>query len=330
MFKTIHSLIPRVTASLMAAVALASAPALAQPAYPSKTIRLVVPFAPGGSTDVLARLMADAMRQDLGQPVVVENKAGAGGNIGGDMVAKADPDGYTLLMAAAGPTVINPSLYSTMPYDPAKDLQPVSLLIQEANLMAVNPKVPAKTVAEFIAYAKANPNSVSFGSPGNGSPAHLAGEWFNQLTGTKMVHVPYKGTGPALNDLVAGQITVMFDNMPAMWPFVQSGRLRPLAVTTEKRALAAPDLPTLEEAGVKGMSFGAWKGLMVRAGTPAAIVNRLHDAAVKALANPALKKRLIEMGAEPVGSTPAEFAAVIKADTAKWAALVKSTGTKIQ
>ncbi|MDQ2779601.1 MAG: tripartite tricarboxylate transporter substrate binding protein [Pseudomonadota bacterium] len=330
MRKRFQTFIRAATAGVFATAVLTSGPALAAAAFPTKTIRLVVPFAPGGSTDVLARLVADAMRQDLGQPVVVENKAGAGGNIGGDMVAKSDPDGYTLLMAAAGPTVINPSLYSNMSFDPLKDLQPVSLLIQEANLMAVNPKIPVKTVAEFITYAKAHPDSVSFGSPGNGSPAHLAGEWFNQLTGTKMVHVPYKGTGPALNDLVAGQITVMFDNMPAMWPFVQSGRLRPLAVTTEKRALAAPDLPTLEQAGVKGMSFGAWKGLMVPAGTPAAVVERLHASVVKALANPALRKRLVDMGAEPVGSTPAEFAAVIKADTAKWSALVKSTGTKIQ
>ncbi|NDZ18307.1 LacI family transcriptional regulator [Variovorax sp. WS11] len=316
---------------LMAAaslLALASA-VHAEPGYPAKPIRLIVPFAPGGSTDVLARLLAEALRPELGQPVIVENKAGAGGNIGGDFVAKAPPDGYTLLIAAAGPTVINPSLYARMPYDPAKDLRPVTLLIQEPNLMAINPKIPAKTVPEFIAYAKSRPTEVSFGSPGNGSPAHLAGEWFNQLTGTTMVHVPYKGTGPALNDLLAGQIAMMIDNMPALWPHVQSGKLRALAVSTDKRATAAPDVPTVVESGVKGFAFGAWKGLMVPAATPPDIVERLHAAATKVLAKPDFRKRLIDLGAEPVGNTPAQFAAVIKTETASWAALVKSTGTKL-
>ncbi|MBD9667777.1 tripartite-type tricarboxylate transporter receptor subunit TctC [Variovorax beijingensis] len=315
---------------LAAACLLAAASAVhADPAsYPAKPVRLIVPFAPGGSTDVLARLLAAALAPELGQPVIVENKAGAGGNIGGDYVAKSAPDGYTLLIAAAGPTVINPSLYARMPYDPAKDLRPVTLLIQEPNLMAINPKIPAKTVPEFIAYAKSRPKEVSFGSAGNGSPSHLAGEWFNQLTGTTMVHVPYKGTGPAMNDLLAGQIAMMIDNMPALWPHVQSGRLRALAVSTDKRATAAPDVPTISES-VKGFSFGAWKGLMVPAATPTAIVERLHAATTKALEKPELRHRLAALGAEPVGNTPAQFAELIKADTASWAALVKSTGTKL-
>ena len=316
---------------LVAATCLLAAlpPAQAQVAYPNKPIRLVVPFAPGGSTDALARLLAEELRAELGQTVIVDNKAGAGGNIGGDVVAKAAPDGYTVLMTAAGLTVINPSLYSKMPYDTVKDLRPVTLLIQEPNLMVVNPKLPVKTVAEFIAYSKANPKDVSFGSPGNGSPAHLAGEWFNQLTGTTMVHVPYKGTGPAINDLLAGQIVMMIDNMPALWPHVQSGRVRALAVSTDTRAAAAPALPTIAESGVKGFAFGAWKGLMVPAATPNAIVDRLQAASAKALAKPEFRKKLIELGAEPVGSTPAQFAAVIKSETASWAALVKSTGTKL-
>lgn len=315
---------------LAAACLLAAASAVqADPAaYPAKPVRLIVPFAPGGSTDVLARLLAAALVPELGQPVIVENKAGAGGNIGGDYVAKSAPDGYTLLIAAAGPTVINPSLYTKMPYDPAKDLRPVTLLIQESNLMAVHPKIPAKTVPEFIAYAKSRPNDVSFGSAGNGSPSHLAGEWFNQLTGTQMVHVPYKGTGPAMNDLLAGQIAMMIDNMPALWPHVQAGKLRALAVSTDKRATAAPEVPTVAES-VKGFSFGAWKGLMVPAATPTAIVERLHAATTKALEKPELRKRLLALGAEPVGNTPAQFAELIKADTASWAALVKSTGTKL-
>jgi tripartite-type tricarboxylate transporter receptor subunit TctC len=303
--------------------------AQAQAVYPNKPIRLVVPFAPGGSTDALARLLAEELRAELGQTVIVDNKAGAGGNIGGDVVAKAAPDGYTVLMTAAGLTVINPSLYSKMPFNPVRDLRPVTLLIQEPNLMVVNPKVPAKTVAEFIAYAKAHPKDVSFGSPGNGSPAHLGGEWFNQLTGTTMVHVPYKGTGPAINDLLAGQIAMMIDNMPALWPHVQAGKLRALAVSTDKRATAAPELPTIAESGVKGFAFGAWKGLMVPAATPSDIVDRLQAASAKALAKPEFRKKLTELGAEPVGSTPAQFAAVIKSETASWAALVKSTGTKL-
>ena len=302
----------------------------AQPqSYPTKPIRLVVPFAPGGSADAMARLLADQLRAQLGQPVIVDNKPGAGGNIGGDMVARAPADGYTVLIAASGPIVINPSLYSKMSYDPVKDLRPVTQLVQEPNLMVINPKIPAKTVAEFIAYAKSRPKEISFGSPGNGTPAHLAGEWFNQLTGTTMVHVPYRGTALALNDLLAGQIAVMIDNIPALLPHVQSGKLRALAVSTDKRAAAVPDVPTFAEAGVKGLVFGAWKGLMVPAATPQDIVERLHTASVKALANPEFRKRLSELGAEPVGSTPAQFAAVIKAETASWAALVKSTGTKL-
>jgi tripartite-type tricarboxylate transporter receptor subunit TctC len=297
--------------------------------YPTKPVRLIVPFAPGGSTDVLARLLSEELRAELGQPVIVENKPGAGGNIGGDLVAKAPADGYTVLVAAAGPTVVNPSLYAKMPYSPAKDLRPVTLLINEPNLMAIHPSIPAKSVAEFVTYAKSKPKELSFASAGNGTPAHLAGEWFNQLTGTSLAHVPYKGTGPAINDLIAGQVAMMIDNMPALWPHVQSGRLRALAVTTEKRAPAAPDVPTLNEAGAKGLVFSAWKGLMVPAATPDAIVKRLHDASVKALAKPELRKKLIDLGADPVGSTPEQFATQIKDETVTWAKLVKSTNARI-
>jgi len=301
----------------------------AQQAYPNKPVRLIVPFAPGGSTDVLARLLSEELRAELGQPVIVENKPGAGGNIGGDLVAKAPADGYTVLVAAAGPTVVNPSLYAKMPYSPAKDLRPVTLLINEPNLMAIHPSIPAKSVAEFVAYAKSKPKDLSFASAGNGTPAHLAGEWFNQLTGTTIAHVPYKGTGPAINDLIAGQVAMMIDNMPALWPHVQSGRLRALAVTTEKRSGAAPDLPTLNESGAKGLVFSAWKGLMVPAATPEAIVKRLHEASVKALAKTELRKKLVDLGADPVGSTPEQFAAQIKDETVTWAKLVKSTNARI-
>ncbi|MGO4157784.1 Bug family tripartite tricarboxylate transporter substrate binding protein [Cupriavidus sp. YAF13] len=304
-------------------------PALAEASYPAKVIRLVVPFPPGGSTDTLARLLAEQLKEELGQTVVVENKAGAGGNIGGDAVAKAAPDGYTLLLAAAGPTVINPSLYARMSYEPLRDLVPVTMLAREHNLMAVNPSVPAHNLKEFIAYAKSKPGQLSFGSPGNGTTAQLAGELLNQSAGIKLQHVPYKGSGPAVADLIAGHITLMIDNMPALLPFVQSGRLRALAVASDKRASALPDVPTVEEAGLRGYVVTAWKGLMAPAGTPRPIIAKLHDATVKILAKPQIRKRLVDLGAEPVGNTPEQFAALIRSDTAWWAALVKSTGTTL-
>lgn len=301
----------------------------AEEVYPSKAIRLIVAFSPGGSADILARLLAEKMAKDLGKPVVVENKAGASGNIGGDYVARSAPDGYTLLLASAGPTVVNPSLYSNMPYQPATDLAPVSLLVKDYNLMVVNASIPAKNLSEFIAYAKANPGKVTFGSPGTGTPAHLAGELLNQQAGTQMLHVPYKGTGPAITDLLAGHITMMIDNMPPLLPYVQSGKLRALAVAGDARAQAIPDTPTAKEAGLDNYVVTAWKGLMVPAGTPAPIIARLHDAAAKALASPDMKKRLVELGAAPIGSTPAQFADQITKDTQWWAALIKSTGTKL-
>ncbi|MCA3206495.1 tripartite tricarboxylate transporter substrate binding protein [Cupriavidus sp.] len=297
--------------------------------YPSKVIRLVVPFAPGGSTDIVARLISEPLREELGQTVIVDNRPGAGGNIGGDIVAKAAPDGYTLLMAAAGQIAINPSLYAKMSYEPARDLAAVTMIARDHNMMAVNASLPVKNVKEFIAYAKAHPTQVTFGSPGNGSPAQLAGELLNQTAGLKMQHVPYKGSGPAVADLIAGHITLMIDNMPAIWPHVQSGKLRALAVTSEKRASGATDVPTAEEAGLKGYVVTAWKGLMVPAQTPRPIVDRLNQAMVKVLARPEIRKRLIEQGAESVGNTPEQFAQQIKADTAWWAALVKSTHTTL-
>jgi tripartite-type tricarboxylate transporter receptor subunit TctC len=318
--------------TLIASAAIAAAmpqPAMAEPGYPSKPIRMIVPFAPGGSTDVVARILGAELKNELGQTVIIENKPGAGGNIGGDLAAKSAPDGYTILMAAAGPTVINPSLYSKMPYDPIKDLAPVTMLVREHNLMAINPSIPAKTLQEFIAYAKSKPNEVNFGSPGNGSPAQLAGQLMNQTAGLKMVHVAYKGSGPAVVDLVAGHISMMIDNMPALLPHVQSGKLRAIAVPSESRASAMPDVPTFAEAGMKDFVITAWKGVMVPAGTPPAIVNKLQASMAKIMAKPDIRKRMIEMGAEPVANTPEQFGAVIKKETAWWGALVKSTGTKL-
>lgn len=314
-----------------AAVAIAmSQPAMAEPGYPSKPIRMIVPFAPGGSTDVVARILGAELKNELGQNVIVENKPGAGGNIGGDAAAKSPADGYTILMAAAGPTVINPSLYSKMPYDPIKDLAPVTMLVREHNLMAINPSIPARTLQEFIAYAKSKPNEINFGSPGNGSPAQLAGQLMNQTAGLKMVHIAYKGSGPAVVDLVAGHISMMIDNMPALLPHVQSGKLRAIAIPSESRASAMPDVPTFAEAGMKDFVITAWKGVMVPAGTPPAVVNKLQASIAKIMAKPDIRKRMIEMGAEPVANTPEQFGAIIKKESAWWAALVKSTGTKLE
>ncbi|MNK92527.1 Tripartite tricarboxylate transporter family receptor [compost metagenome] len=225
--------------------------------------------------------------------------------------------------------MINPSLYPKMTFDPARDLAPVTMISRDFNLMVVNAGLPVTTVAEFIAYARTHNGQVTFGSPGNGTPAQLAGELLNQMAGLRMQHVPYKGTGPAVADLVAGHITVLIDNMPPLWPHVQSGKLRALAVASDKRVPIAPDVPTAEEAGLKGFTVTAWKGLMAPAGTPRPIIDRLNQATLKILARPEMRKRLIDQGAEPVGNTPEQFAQQIRTDTAWWAALVKSTGTSL-
>jgi tripartite-type tricarboxylate transporter receptor subunit TctC len=298
--------------------------------YPSKPIRLIVGFAPGGSADITARLFADRLRVALGQPVIVDNRAGAGGNIGAELVAHAPPDGYTLLLAAAAQIVINPGIYKHMTFDPAKDLAPISQLQVEHNLMVVNPALPVKTVGEFVAYAKAHPQSVTFASPGIGTPAHLAGELMNQMAGLKMQHIPYKGSAPALNDLISGQVTMAIDNMPALLPQVKAGKLRALAVASDKRAAAAPDIPTISESGLKGYVVMAWKGLMAPAGTPQQIIDKLHDAIVKIIAAPEMRERMISLGAEPVGNTPAQFADTIRRETLQWGALIKSTGTTVE
>jgi len=317
-------------ASTLATAACMAAPFTAHAAYPDHPIRLIVPFAPGGSTDILGRMLAEALQPILGQTVVVENKGGAAGNIGGSLVARAEPDGYTLLLAAAGPTVINPSLYKDMPFNPAKDLEPITALTREHNLMAINPKVPANNLQEFIAYAKSHPNSISYGSPGTGSPAHLAGELLNQKAGIDMQHIPYKGTGPAITDLLANRINVMIDNMPPLLPHVQAGNLRAIAVPSATRAAALPDVPTFQEQGVSDYVIMAWKGLMAPKGTPRPIIEKLHQACVQVLQKPEIKQRLTQLGAEPEGNTPEAFGEQIRKETAWWAELIKQTNTTIQ
>jgi tripartite-type tricarboxylate transporter receptor subunit TctC len=302
--------------------------ASAQP-YPDKPIRMVVPFPAGGTTDILARAVAQKLSESLGQQVIVDNKPGAGGNIGAQEVARSAPDGYTLVMGTVGTHAINPSLYKKMPYDHVKDFAPVSLVASVPNLLVVHPSVPVNSVKELIAYAKANPGKLNFASSGNGTSIHLSGELFKTMTGVQMTHVPYKGSAPAVTDLLGGQVQVMFDNMPSALPHAKAGKLKPLAVTSAKRFPGTPDIPTMAESGVPGYEASSWFGVLAPAGTPKEIVNKLSTEIAKALKTPEMKKKLEEQGAEAVGSTPEEFAAHIKAETAKWAKVVKESGATV-
>ena len=314
-----------------AAVAVSLAPLVtqAQPAFPTKPITIIVPFSAGGTTDILARVVGLYMGTDLGQPVVVDNRAGAGGNIGGQAAARATADGYTLFMGTVGTHAINQSLYKKMPFDPIKDFAPLSRVAMVPNLLVANPSQPYKNVKEMIAYAKAHPNKINFGSSGNGSSIHLSGELFKQMAGVDMQHVPYRGSAPAVSDLLGGQISVMFDNMPSAIPHVKGGKLRALAVTTAKRSPALPDVPTIAEAGVPGYEATSWFGLLAPASTPAPIVAKLNASILKALADPEVKKKLAEQGAEPFGEKPEQFAAFIQAETAKWGKVVKESGASL-
>lgn len=316
-------------AALAALLAAAGSAEAAAPAagYPTKAIRLIVPFAPGGSNDIMARLVGQNFTESMGQQVVVDNRAGASGIIGTDIAAKAPADGYTILMMSLTLTV-NPSLYKKLPYDTEKDLVAVTLVASAPLLLVVHPSVPAKSLKELIAHAKANPGKLNFGSGGPGTTPHLAGEMLKTMTGLQMTHIPYKGGGPALADLIAGQIHLMLENIPSTLPFVKSGRLRALAVSGLTRSPLVPDLPTLDEAGLKSYEIVGWNGLFVPAGTPKAIVAKLHAETVKALGHPNVKERLATLGAEGVGSTPEQFAAFVKAEISKWAKVVKDAGLK--
>lgn len=315
--------------------ALAAIPwAHAQSAWPSKPVRIVVPFAPGGTTDILARVLAPELTKVFGQPFVVDNKAGAGGNIGAEIVAKSAGDGYTLLMGTVGTHGINKSLYSKLPYDPQKDFAPVTLVAGVPNVMVMNTKraqeLGIASVADFVRYAKANPGRLNMASSGNGTSIHLAGELFKSRTGVFMTHIPYRGSGPAMKDMIGGQMDVMFDNLPSAMPHIQSGSLKAFAVTSAVRSAALPDLPTVAEAGaLPGFEASSWFGLLAPAGTPPDIVNRLQQETAKALALPAVKERLLAQGAIPGGQSPAEFARQIDSEITKWAAVVKASGAKV-
>jgi tripartite-type tricarboxylate transporter receptor subunit TctC len=315
--------------TLLAALAASTLPAqlaYAQ-AYPNKPIRLVVPFPPGGPTDVLARIVAAKLPDFVGQQVVLDNKPGASGMIGAEQVAKALPDGYTLL-SNASIHVINPSLYPKSPFDAIGDFVPVTQLATVPLILVVNNDLPVRSVKELIAYAKANPGKLNFASSGNAAAPHLAGESFKLTAGAPMQHVPYKGSAPAITDLIGGQVQLMFDSMPSAMPHVKAGKIRPLAVSTAKRVAAVPDLPTVAEAGVPGYDINTWYGVWAPKGTPRDIVLRLQAEIVKVLALPDTRERYAGLGAEPVGSTPDEFAAYCKSELVKWAKVVKESGAK--
>ena len=314
-----------IIAIMMAAVTTA---AVAQ-AYPTKPIKLVAPSSPGDAPDVIARLVADKLSVVLGQQVVVENKPGAGGVVGSDAVAKAPPDGYTLIMGNAGSHGINAAVYATLPYDIQRDFAPVSQVAVAPNVMVINPSVPASTVAEFIAYAKANPGKLSYASGGNGSSAHMSMELFKSMSGIDIQHVPYKGSSPALTDVVSGQVVAFIGNMPPTVPLIKAGKLRAIAVTTKSRSALMPELPTITEAGLPGFETVAWFGVLAPAGTPPEVVNRLSAEIAKIAKSPEIREKLVAMGAEPVGSTPEEFKAVIDRDIAKWKPLAQRVGIKI-
>ena len=301
----------------------------ARVSYPVKSIRLIVPFAPGGSNDIMARLIGQKFSEAFGQQVVADNRAGASGIVGTDIAAKAPADGYTLLMMSLT-FAVNPSLFRKLPYDTEKDLTPVTLVASAPLMLVVHPSISAKSVQELVAYAKANPGKLNFGSGGPGTTPHLAGEMLKMMIGAQMTHVPYKGGGPALSDLMGGQIQLMLENIPSTLPLAKSGKLRALAVTASRRSPLVPDLPTLDEAGLKGYEIVGWNGLFVPTGTPSVIVNLLHTTTAKALAQPDLKERLAALGAEGVGSSPAEFKAFVQTEIAKWARVVREAGLKVE
>jgi tripartite-type tricarboxylate transporter receptor subunit TctC len=297
-----------------------------QAAYPDRPIKLVVAYPPGGGTDIVARMIAPELSRRLGQPIAIDNRGGASGNIGTEYAVRSPADGYTLLMGNVAPNAINVSIYKKLGYDPQKDLSPISLVAITPNMLVVNNDMPVKSVADLITYAKAHPGTVNFPSAGQGTSSHLAGELFNTMAQVKMTHIPYKGGGAAMTDLLGGQVQIFFATMPAAMPFVRAGKLRAVAVTSDQRALALPDLPTVSESGLPGFSATTWYGLYAPKGTPADIVNRLNREVKEILAQPAMRERLIRQGFEPQGDSPEEFSAFIANEIGKWARVVKAAG----
>ena len=309
---------------------LASRPAMAEAAYPNRVIKLIVPYPPGGTTDLLGRLIADKVKSGLNATVIVENKPGAGTTLGADLVAHASPDGYTLLLATSTTLAINKTLYKKLPYDPVKDFAPISLVAEVPFALIVNPLIPAKTLTEFIAYAKANPG-LAYGSAGNGSPQHLGAELLKTQAGIDIRHVPYRGSVPAMLDVIANHIPFMIVDLEPALPQIKEGKVRVLGVTTPKRVAVAPDIPTIAESGLPGYQLVAWQGLVAPAGTPRDIVDALAAQIAKMLADPATSGRFATLAIEPLpGSTPDSFAAYIKTEVDRWATIVKSSGAEAE
>jgi tripartite-type tricarboxylate transporter receptor subunit TctC len=318
----------RAAHGLALAATLAAGAAMAD-AWPTRHITLIVPFPPGGTTDVLARALGERLSRTLGQPVIVESKPGAGATIGADYVAKAKPDGYTLLVGAVHHTIAT-SVYKKLPYDFQKDLAPVTTIAMVPNVLVVNATTPVKDLGQLVAYIKANPDRANYGSNGNGTAQHLIGTQFQNQTGVTLTHVPYKGSGPLATDLLGGQILMSFDTITPVLPHIQVGKLRPLAVTTAVRAPALPDVPTLNEAGLKGFNIGTWFGVLAPAATPKEIVARLNAEMVKVIRSPEFGKRMDEIGAQPIGNSSEEMARQIREETEKFAALVKAANVTVQ
>lgn len=317
----------RVLTICVAACVIASPVALAQ-SYPAKPIRYVVPFPPGGTTDILGRIVALKLQEAWGQPVVVENRPGAGGAVGAEMTAKSPADGYTIMGGTISTHAINASVYAKLSYDPIRDFEAVTQLAQQPNMLVVHPSVPANTVAELIQLLKANPEKYTYSTAGNGTSTHLAGELFKSMSGTKMTHVPYKGSAPAIADAVGGQVSMSFDNISSAYPPAKAGKLRALAITTAKRSAIAPEVPTIAEAGLPGYEVGSWHGVFAPAGTPKDILQKLNAAIVKGIHAPDVRERLAALGVEPVGSSVEQFAAFVRAEVPKWAKVVKESGAR--
>ena len=310
-----------------AGLALSTGMAQAQASYPVKPVKVIVPFAAGGTTTILARLLAERMGQSMGQPFVVDNRPGAGGNVGMDLVAKAEPDGYTILMGPIG-LAINPALYAKMPFDPIKNLAPIGLYAGVPNLLVVHPSVPAANVKELIAHAKANPGKLNYASNGNGTSSHLAAEMLKSAAGVEITHVPYKGGGPAMQDLIGGQVNMLFDQMPAVLPQVQGGRVRALGVSSARRSAAAQDIPAIAES-IPGFDMTVWFGFLAPKGTPTEVITRLNAEMIRALKDPAFQAQLASMGVTPMPSSPDEFATFLRNETMRWAKVVKDSGAKL-
>lgn len=312
--------------AVLAMPALLAGIAQAQPAWPERPVRIVVPFPPGGSNDIVARLLSDVLRERLGQPFLVENRSGAGANIGADLVAKSPPDGHTLLVAAPGPFAINQHLYRSMPFDPVRDLAPVALVASVPIVLMVPAGSPVTSLAELIALARREPGRLAFGSSSIGGTNHLAGELLKSMAGIDIVHVPYRGAAPAMTDLIAGRLQLYFDNMPGVLPQVREGRVRAIAVAGATRAAVLPDLPTMSEAGLPGFEASAWFGMAAPGATPAALVQRINAAVLAALAEPALRERLAQAGAEPGTLDAPAFARFVAAEREKWGRVVRASG----